>query len=504
MTPAKDPDILPEVRRQLAHLVGLTPPAPPADRLVALAASERPAGGRRRRLALVTASLLAAVAAGAGTLAAVQRSDRLATDRAPVGDLAGFDADGDGAVDLALGQPVVLASMSDNDRTCISPAVTSVGLLSASTDGLSGPLQVKALLASGSTTDGDAGGLVTLPAPETRGILTAFEASGDDVVAVVSRHLDPLPPVVARSADGGRTWTSEELPAPEVPTGSGVDAAQAVVAPAEEPYAVAAAIGGDGVVAVAGGWGVWTSTGGGPWTYTPVASEGARLLGLVWNGTEFVAGGSMADPLIDPTAPATAGGDADLAFWRSPDGRTWTGPQVVTLDPDLRTSGGVCHLVAGPGGATLAFTLAQSWSRSMDLDGTVVALSSPGQPVAVRHLTEWVIECTIATGWGYLATGQATADSSTVRFLASRDGLTWHDLGPAPGLMTGGTFWRGGLVMEGYVSGGDAATWFFPPHGGDPVDLPPGATIQVPATVPAVPPGSSTTRAVAPVTEVTQ
>jgi DNA-directed RNA polymerase specialized sigma24 family protein len=404
--PDPDVDVDPELRRALAQLIGQSPPAPSAEWLLhrVSATASPPRVGR----ALGAGAGAAAVAALVTAALAVGGGEQIDTNAGAHGDLSGFDADGDGSPDLALGQPVVL-DLPAGDRGCLSPVAT-----------LGGPAQRQHRWPGRAATGhGTAAGRVGVAGHDQHRRSPAVE------------RLAPWDPGRLR-----RFWRHRP--------GCGVTAS------------------------------IRTSE---------------RLNTVAWDGTAFVAGGLRPDPGIDPTEPATAGGDSQLTLWRSEDGATWTGPEIPALDPDLRTSDGVGHLVAGTDGTVLSTTLAQSWSAHMDLAGTVVTVSAPEGTTTTRLLPEWLIGCAIATDWGFLTAAQATSNPADTRFLASTDGLAWVDLGPAPGMMDGGVPLQGGLVLRSQRSGGQERNWYFPPIDDTAASWSPGATINPPPDEPIDPSG---------------
>jgi len=115
-----------------------------------------------------------------------------------------------------------------------------------------------------------------------------------------------------------------------------------------------------------------------------------------------------------------SGGDENLVFWRSADGLVWSEPELPVVDPNIRTS-------------------------------------------------DWIFHDVIAIDGGFITAAVSSRDSSQLQFLASSDGLSWTDVGPAPAVMMRGLAWQGGLVVNGYAQEGDPnKTWYFPPPG-DPI-----------------------------------
>ncbi len=440
-------DIDHRIRLELTRRADLAPPPPGAEQLLARAnAVERHHTGR----ALLYGAVGVATVVAGMAVVVVDRGGRVDTS-AGAASLAHVDLDGDGRAEAALGPPVALAFPATAEAA--RPfAVTGTTLVTASTSRLDGPVEVTTLSLDGrapveAVTDGPAG------------MATALAAADDRVVVVVSRHGQELPPVMLVSEDGGRRWAEQVLPWPD-----------GVAAP--DAFATGVAVTPDRIVVV-GGRGVWTSTGDGSWDWTSVADRDDQLHDVVWDGTSFLISGRRPDLAV--TAP---GGDSDPAFWRSADGTTWTGPEVVRADADLRTSDGAGPIVAGPGGVSLSVAPAQSWSRDMEAAGTVAAASIDGQPFVARFVPGWYFQTALATDWGFITAAHDLGDPDVYRFLGSVDGQEWTDLGPAPGGMLSGATWGDGLVVNGYgTDDGSIGTWFLPPLDETGITLSPAMTL---------------------------
>lgn len=287
------------------------------------------------------------------------------------------------------------------------------------------------------------------------GLLLALEASGDRIVAVVSQHVTSAAPLLVVSSDGGGSWDTIELPVP-----AGV--------PLSEAAAVDAAIGEDSVVVVGPG-GLWVSTDDVEWRYidilgTDFASPAAwwdRLSEVTWTGREFVLAGGV----VDPTSPDA--GDHDLAFWRSGDGISWSGPEVLETDASLRTSGGAFHVVSDGDGRALSLTATQRWDEEGQPDaldrGTVVAMFD-GAEFATTHLPNWILDDAFAVDGGFVAAGVRQDQPDQPRFVSIASDGSFADLGPAPGVSSIGLEWGEYVVVNGPTveSGSPNRTWVVP------------------------------------------
>ncbi len=286
----------------------------------------------------------------------------------------------------------------------------------------------------------------------TGGSVTAIEAAGDTILAVANQHVTSQLPLVFISSDGGDTWSEAELPAPPN-------------VPLSDAFVSDAAIGTDGFV-VLGPYGVWVSATGSEWEFIEVIDGDSdvpmwmwdQLAEVTWTGDDFVLAGGIVDPEIPDAA------DHDIAFWRSVDGRSWGEPDIVQVDPSIRTSDGVEHIVSDGAGRVLSLTPTQQWQdgrQNGEDRGTLVAVSSSDGEFAAEHLADWILYDAFAFDNGFLTAGVREDQRSEPRFLFTVDGRSWTDVGPAPGVSSIGHSWGDHIVMNGaQVEGGNPnLTW---------------------------------------------
>lgn len=419
------------IRLEMARLVG-TSPLPPSVRRLAEDHAARQSRHRTRRVGYVAVAGLVAVllVGGVALIAPTRDMGTVDQDTASNVLVERLDLDGDGIVDL-VEQPPIALELPTTVNVALPIATTDSRLYAAFADGLEGPLGIVAL----DTPNGSPRRV--LEAGPT-GIPVAIVASDQSIVALVSRHLQGLPPVAMSSDDDGQTWTELELPDPE-----GADEAHR--------FATGVALG-NGTIVISSARGVWVSSDRVRWDHIDIAGPGRQLTTLAWDGARFVAGGGQAD-----TTVSTRSGDRDLAIWRSTDGLSWTIPEIVPTEPAIRTADGIDTIVARPGRPTLTLTTAQRWNGDRpaeELWGTLVTVSDGETASSSVHLPQWIFHDAETTPWGFITAAQVTGDPSQLRLLASTDGISWHDLAPAPAVMMNAATWRGGLVVNGYASEG--------------------------------------------------
>jgi hypothetical protein len=276
--------------------------------------------------------------------------------------------------------------------------------------------------------------------------LVSMTSSEETIMAVVSRNVTSEAPQVLLSFDDGKTWSVADLPSPSGAQGN-------------DNYAVDGAIGAETFV-VAGGGGIWTSNDGANWIYSPLATWPDHINKIAWDGSRFILAGATNDP------EHRGARDSDLTFWESADGVTWSEPEVLTVDPHIRTADGATSLVASAD-IVLSVTPTQQWvGGSIDdvARGTVVAVSERGRAYKTRALDEWLFSDAISTEQGFITSATHVDRPNEPRFLVSSDGANWHDVGPAPGVLASGTPWLDGVAFNGPVveSGRPNRSWYVP------------------------------------------
>ncbi len=425
-------DLDPAIRSHLTRLVDATPMAPSVEDILTRDLAK---GTLRRSSYLLAAAILLVV----GTIVAVLANGGTGSSTNDV--VAGPPARaGEPHAEFAPGVHLGLSTAPIFNRYL---ATTGSDLLIASNPSAATDWNLRVVGFSDSESL-EATAKLNIP---VRGILIGFEASGDTVMAIVSRHLESEPPLVVLSKDGGSTWTEYELPWPKGQSGP-------------DAYASSGAIGGERLLVV-GNHGVWVSDTGEEWRYVDI-SAGARLTAVSWDGTQFVLGGGIQD------ATAPNGSDDDVVFWRSNDGLEWSGVDEPGVHPALRTSDGVGQLVSNTNGLTLAITTTQLWvdgRPDAETRGTLVATSEDGKPFVATHLPDWLFYNAAVTPWGFITSAHSIELPLEPRLLGSADGIRWIDIGPAPALMESGTSWLGGVAINGPAQDNSQETsaWYLPP-----------------------------------------
>lgn len=286
----------------------------------------------------------------------------------------------------------------------------------------------------------------------TAGFVTAIEATGDTILAVVTQHVTSQLPLAFVSNDGGSTWSEAELPAPPD-------------IPLSEAAATDAAISSDRFV-VLGPHGVWVSATGNDWEFVEVLDVDLdspmrtwnQLSEVTWTGDDFVIAGGVVDAELPDAS------DHDIAFWRSVDGGNWAEPVVVAVDASIRTSDGAEHIVADGNGRALSLTPTQQWEDgrpNADDRGTLVAVGDTDGGFTAEHLADWILYDAFAFDNGFLAAGVREGQPTEPRFLFTVDGRSWTDVGPAPAVSSIGHAWGDHVVINGpqIESGNPNHTW---------------------------------------------